>query len=198
MKSSRNLFVLTVLLLLCGVSASAQTAAGDNKEFNKDGLSFNYPNGWAFNDNSDKDAQKMTFGRPDNEAQISIFVDRDHVTKPEHVAEAKRVLVDKYVAATMKSFQLEDPKATSAPATSVIGGLASEGVKIRASLGGVPGMAEIQWAVVGERWVVLTLFGPDQAMKKATPVWDTIRNSIKVAGAALQPETPQPAASPKP
>jgi hypothetical protein len=198
MKSSRTLFVPTVLLLLCGVSASAQTAAGDNKEFNKDGLSFSYPNGWAFNDNSDKDAQKMTFGRPDSEAQISIFVDRDRVTKPEHVAEAKRVLVDKYVAATMKSFQVEDPKATSAPATSLIGGLASEGVKIRASLGGVPGMAEIQWAVVGERWVVLTLFGPDQAMKKATPVWNTIRNSIKVAGAAPQPETPQPAASPKP
>lgn len=198
MKSSPNLFVLTVFLLLCGVSASAQTAAGDNKEFNKDGLSFSYPDGWAFNDNSDKDAQKMTFGRPDSEAQISIFVDRDRVTKPEHVAEAKRVLVDKYVAATMKSFQVEDPKATSAPATAVIGGLASEGVKIRASLGGVPGMAEIQWAVVGERWVVLTLFGPDQAMKKATPVWDTIRNTIKVAGAAPQPETPQPAASPKP
>jgi hypothetical protein len=198
MKSSPNLFVLTVLLLLCGVSASAQTAAGDNKEFNKDGLSFSYPNGWAFNDNSDKDAQKMTFGRSDSEAQISIFVDRDRVTKPEHVAEAKRVLVDKYVAATMKSVQVEDPKATSTPATSVIGGLASEGVKIRASLGGVPGMAEIQWAVVGERWVVLTLFGPDQAMKKVTPVWDTIRNSIKVAGAAPQPETPQPAASPKP
>jgi hypothetical protein len=198
MKSSRTLFVVTVLLLLCGVSASAQTATGDNKEFNKDGLSFSYPNGWAFNDNSDKDAQKMTFGRPDSEAQISIFVDRDHVTKPEHVAEAKRVLVDKYVAATMKSFQVEDPKATSAPATSVIGGLASEGVKIRASLGGVPGLAEIQWAVVGQRWVVLTLFGPDQAMKKATPAWDTIRNSIKVAGALPQPETPQPAASPKP
>lgn len=193
MKSSRNFLSLIGLVLLCSLSASAQT---DNKEFNKDSLSFSYPNGWAFNDNSDKDAQKMTFGRPDSEAQITVFVDRDHVTKPEHIAEVKRVLVDKYVVATMKSFQAEDPKTTSEPATSMIGGLASEGVRIRASLGGVPGMAEIQWAVVGERLVVLTLFGSDQALKKATPAWDAIRNSIKIA--VLQPKTPQPAASPKP
>ena len=192
MKTSRSFVLLTVLVLLCGLSVSALTAVTD-KEFNKDGLSFNYPDGWAFNDKSDKDAQKMDFGRPDSEAQISIFVDRDRVTKPEHVAEAKKVLVDAYVAATLKQLQAEDPKATSAPATSEIGGLASEGVKLRASLGGVPGMAEIQWAVVGEHWVVLTLFGPDQALKKAAPAWDTIRNSIKIAG-----KTPAPAASPKP
>lgn len=193
MKSPRNFFLLLAMVLFCGLSVSAQT---DNKEFNKDGLSFSYPNGWAFNDKSDKDAQKMDFGRPDSEAQITVFVDRDHLTKPEHVAEVKKVLVDKYVAATLKSFQAEDPKTTSAPATSEIAGLASEGVKIRASLGGVPGSAEIQWAVVGERLVVLTLFGSDQALKKATPAWDTIRNSIKIAGP--QPKTPQPAASPKP
>ncbi|HEV7680682.1 MAG TPA: hypothetical protein VGO68_01050 [Pyrinomonadaceae bacterium] len=192
MKSPRNGFLLLVLVLLCGLSVSALTAPGD-KEFNKDGLSFNYPDGWAFNDTSDKDAQKLTFGRTDSEAQISIFVDRDRVTKPEHVAEAKKVLVDKYVAATFKSLQTEDPKATNTPATSEIGGLASEGVKIHAALGGAPGTAEIQWAVIGERWVVLTLFTSDQALKQATPAWDTIRNSIKIAG-----KTPEPAASPKP
>ena len=195
MKSPRKPLLVT-FLLLCGLSVSALTAPAD-KEFNKDGLSFNYPDGWAFNDKSDKDAQKMDFGRPDSEAQITVFVDRDHLTKPEHMAEAKKVLVDKYVAATMKQFQGEDPKTTSEPAKSEIGGVPAEGVKIRASLGGVPGMAEIESAFVGERLVVLTFFGSDQALKKATPAWDTIRNSIKIA--APQPKTtPQPAASPKP
>jgi len=193
MKSPSNFFLALAMVLFCGLSVSAQT---DNKEFNKDGLSFSYPNGWAFNDSSDKEAQSMTFGRPDSDAQIKVFVDRDRVTKPEHIAEVKKVLVDKYVAATMKQFQGEDPKTTSEPATSEIGGVASEGVKIRASLGGVPGMAEIQWAVVGERLVVLTLFGPDQALKKAAPAWDTIRNSIRIPGPP--PKTAQPAASPKP
>jgi hypothetical protein len=194
MKTSRNVLLLTAFVLVSGLSVSAQT---DNKEFNKDGLSFSYPNGWAFNDTSDKDAQKMTFGRTDSDVQIMVFVDRDRVTKPEHMVEARKVLVDKYVADTMKKFQEEDPKTTSAPTTSEIGGIASEGVKIRASLGGAPGMAEIEWAFVGERLVVLTLFGPDPSLKKAMPAWDTMRNSIKIA--APQPkQTPRPAASPKP
>ena len=74
--------------------------------------------------------------------------------------------------------------------------MASEGVKIRASLDGVPGSAEIQWAVVGQRIVVLTFLGPDKALTKAQPAWDLIRTTIKVEEAP--PKTPQPAASPKP
>ena len=195
MKSSRNLTSLVALLLFCGLSVSAQTAPSDAKEFNKEGLTFSYPNGWAFNDKSDKDAQNMTFGRSDSDAQITVFVFRTPVTTPEKIAEAKRVLVDKYVAATKQQFQQEDPKTTSEPATSEIGGVASEGVKIRASLGGVPGMADIEWAVVGQRLVVLTFLGPDRALTKAAPAWDTIRNSIKLAGAGPQPG-PSPKATP--
>jgi hypothetical protein len=190
MKSPRNFLVLLATVLLCGLSVSAQT---DNKEFNKDGLSFSYPNGWTFNDTSDKDAQKLNFGKPDVEAQITIFVDRDRATKPEQIAEVKKVLVDRYIAAQLKSFQDDDPKTTNAATTSEIGGVASDGLKIRTSLGGIPGTAEIQWAIVGERLVILTLLHSDQALKKAVPAWDTIRTSIKIA-----PKTPQPAASPKP
>lgn len=47
MKLSRNSFQLIAFLLLCGLSVSAQTAASDAKEFNKDGLTFNYPSGWS-------------------------------------------------------------------------------------------------------------------------------------------------------
>ena len=195
MKLSRISIQLIAFLVFCACSAAAQTIPSDAKLFNKDGLSLNYPTGWQFNDTSDGDAQKLNFGRTDSDAQITVFVFRDRLTKPEQIAEAKKVLVDKYVASTTKSFQTEDPKATSAPATSEIGGVASEGVKIRASLGGVPGMAEIEWAVVGERLIVLTFLGPDSALRKATPAWDVVRTSLKIE--APQPK-PQPATTPKP
>src|SRR5882672_11919955 len=173
MKSSRNVFPLIALLVLCGVSASAQTAPSDAKEFNKDGLSFSYPAGWSFNDTSNNDAQQMTFGRPDSDAQLTVFVFRTPLPSPEKLAEAKRVLVDKYVASTTKSFEQAGAHPESSPASSEIGGVKSEGVKIRASLDGVPGVAEIHWAVVGQRLVVLTFLGPDKAVLKATPAWDT-------------------------
>jgi hypothetical protein len=191
MKSSHKLFSIIGLSLLCIVSASAQTAATDAPLFNKDGLSFSYPAGWAFNDNSNTDAQQMTFGRADSDAQITVFVFRTPVTTPEKVAEAKAVLVDKYIASTEKSFEASGAHPESAPASTDIGGVKSGGVRIRASLDGVPGAAEIHWAVVGNRLIVLTFLGPDKALAKATPAWDAIRTSIKIA-------EPAPAAKPTP
>ena len=188
MKSARNFLQLIALLLFCGLTVSAQTP-GDAKAFSKDGLSFSYPSGWSFNDTSNADAQQLTFGRADSEAQITVFVFRTPITSPEKTAEAKRVLVDKYVASTTKSFEQADPHAASSPATGEIGGVKSEGVKIRASLDGLPGMAEIQWAVIGQRLVVLTLLGPDKALTKAAPAWDTLRTSIKIEEAKPPPKT---------
>src|SRR6266550_40592 len=174
MKSSRSLLLLTTLLLLCSFSALAQTPAG---EFRKDGLSLNYPAGWTFNDTSNADAQQMTFGRPDSDAQITVFVFRSLLTTPEKLAEAKRILVDKYVASTTKSFEQAGAHPASSPASTEISGIKSEGVKIRASLDGVPGAAEIHWAVVAQRLVVLTFLGPDKALTKAMPAWDLIRTT---------------------
>ncbi len=196
MKSSRSCFTLIAFLLLYAVSTTAQTVPSEGKEFNKDRLSFSYPSGWSLNDTSNTDAQQMTFGRADSDVQITVFVFRTPVTTPEKIAEAKGVLVDKYVASTTKSFEQAGAHPESSPASTEIGGVKSEGVKIRASLDGVPGVAEIEWAVVGQRLVVLTFLGPDRALTKAAPAWDTIRTTIKIE--EPQPKTPQPAISPKP
>jgi len=110
------------------VSAFAQTP-GDGKQFTKDGLSFNYPSGWAFNDTSNPDAQQMTFGRTDSDAQITVFVFRAPLTSPEKIAEAKRVLVDKYVASTTKSF--EQAGALGPHALQVLEGAVETGGRLR-------------------------------------------------------------------
>ena len=196
MKSSRKFLLPATLLLVCGLSASAQTAPADAKAFNKDGLSFSYPASWTFNDTSNADAQQMTFGRADSDAQIRVFVFRTPVKTPEQLTEARKVLVDPYVNATVKQFEQMGAKPQRASATSEISGLAAEGVRITASLDGEPGAAEIFGGVVGQRLVVLTRFGPDKALTKAMPAWDLIRTPIKVE--EPQPTTPQPAASPKP
>ena len=197
MKLSLN-FCLAAVFLCCVVPASAQTPA-DAKQFTKDGLSFSYPSAWAFNDTSNPDAQQMTFGRSDSEVQITVFVYRTPLITAERLAEAKRVLVDKYVASTTKSFEQAGARPASAPASTEIGGVKTEGVKISASLDGVPGVAEIHSAVLGQRLVVLTLLGPDRAVVKAAPAWDMIRTSIKVEEAQPKPQpTPQPTVQPKP
>jgi hypothetical protein len=59
-------------------------------------------------------------------------------------------------------------------------------------LEGEGGEAGIYWATIGERLVVLTLFGPDKALKKVQPSWDLVRNSLKIDANAKAASSPKP------
>lgn len=171
------------LLMVVGV------AAQNNKHFTKDGLSFDYPDGWVITDESNSDAQQLTLSRPDSDAQIKFFVHRGKVNTPDKLALAKTKIIDPYLNHTEKQFVQMGAKPERAAATTQIAGTDAEGVRITAVMDREPGEAGVYWATVGERLVVLTLFGPDKAIKKAAPAWDAVRNSLKI-------EAPAPKATP--
>src|SRR5688500_1041732 len=197
MKTLSYWLAAIALVAVWSMSALGQTPAADAKQLSKDGLSFNYPNGWTLVDASNADAQSFNLGRADSDAQMRVFVFRTPVTTPERVAEAKKVLIDPYVASTVRQFEQMGAKPQKSPASTEIAKVASEGVRIAASLEGVPGAAEIYWGVVGNRLVVLTQLGPDRSLKQASPAWDAIRNSIAVVDPKAAPH-PAPVASPAP
>jgi hypothetical protein len=181
--------ILTCLAaLLFAFAATAQT----NKHFAKDGLSFDYPDGWVVTDDSNNDAQQLTLGRSDSPAMIKFFVHRGKVNTPEKLAQAKTKIIEPYVAYTEKQFVSMGAKPQRVDATTQIAGVNAEGVHLTAVLEGESGEAGIYWATIGERLVVLTLFGPDKALKKVQPSWDLVRNSLKIEANA------KPAPSPKP
>ncbi len=192
MKIKRTIFLVLVSLVLCGLSALGQMA-GDSKQFNKDGLTFDYPSSWLLQDSSNADAQQMTVGKAGQDFQITVFVFRTPVTSPERIAEAKKVLVDTYVNSTAKQFEQMGAKPERLPVSSEIAGVPSEGIKVQAEMDSETGAAEIFWGVVGQRLVVLTFFGPDKVRKQMLAGWDTIRTSLKVA----EPDVAKPTPSPK-
>jgi hypothetical protein len=190
MKLTLILVCVVAMSLLVG-AISAQDA--NTKHFAKDGLSFDYSNGWTVIDDSSSDAQQLTLTRSDSEALIKFFVHRGKVNTPEKATQAKTKIVDPYIAYTTKQFVDMGVKPEQATATTQIGGAEAEGVRITAVLDREPGEAGIYWTTLGDRLVVLTLFGPDKAIKKVMPTWDVVRNSLKI-----QPPPPKGAASPTP
>lgn len=178
------------LLMVVGV------AAQNNKHFTKDGLSFDYPDGWTITDESNTDAQQLTLSRPDGDVMIKFFVHRGKVNTPDKVALAKTKIIEPYLSYTEKQFVGMGAKPERVAATTQIAGTDAEGVRITAVLDREPGEAGVYWATVGERLVVLTLFGPDKAIKKAAPTWDAVRNSLKIEAPAAK-ATPSPTAKPK-
>ncbi len=175
-----------VLLLLGTVWSQAEP-----KHFSKDGLVFDYLNGWSITDESNGDAQQLTLNRADSDAQIRVFVHRGKVDTPEKLVQAKKAFIDPYVKSVNDTFVQMGAKPESKPATIQIGGAQAEGVQLRASLGGEAGEATVYWLPLGSRVVVLTFFGPDAALKRAAATWDMVRNTIKI-------EPPPPKASPTP
>jgi hypothetical protein len=72
-------------------------------------------------------------------------------------------------------------------------------VKLAANLG-EPGAAKIYWALVGQRVVILTIFGPDREIKQFTPAWDMVRTTLQIEDKSTPKPTPQPTpqATPQP
>ena len=176
------LLPLTVLFLV-------QTTS-DQKTFTANGVSFDYPNGWVVQDDSNSDAQQVTLARANNDVQIRVFVHKGRIT-PEKLPEAKKAFIDPYVASTVKQFVAMGAKPEQSPDTTEIAGAKADGVKIAANLG-EPGAAKIYWAVVGQRAVILTIFGPDRELKQFTPAWDMVRNSLKVEDKSAPKPSPTP------
>jgi hypothetical protein len=174
---------LFLALILVQTTSTGQT-------FNANGVSFDYPNGWTLHDDTNQDAQQLTLARANNDVQIRVFVHKGHISA-EKFSEAKKAFIDPYIASTMKQFVAMGAKPEQSADSSEIGGVKAEGVKIAANLG-EPGAAKIYWALIGQRAVILTIFGPDREIKQFTPAWDMVRNSLKVQDKA----TPRPSPTP--
>jgi hypothetical protein len=185
----------TKLLIACAAIISLFVIVvlpqGDAKHFSKDGLVFDYANGWSITDQSNSDAQQLMLTRANSDAQIVVFVHRGKVESPDKFAQAKKAFIDPYVKSMSDRFVQMGTTPKSSSANSQIGGLASEGTRIRASLGSEGAEASIYWVNLENRVVMLTLFTPDAELKQVTPAWDMIRNSLKL-------EPPPAKASPTP
>ena len=177
MKFTRMLMGGMALVLL---AASARPQTVEAKHFAKDGLSFDYSNGWAITDESNSDAQQLTLRRDDSDAVIKLFVHRGKVDTPEKMSQARSKLIDPYIERTVKQFVEMGAKPEREPASTQINGAPAEGMRIQAILDHEPGGADIYWLTLGNRLVVLTFFGPDKALQKAKPTWDVVLNSLHV------------------
>lgn len=171
-----------LLAIACCVIALVQTP----KTYTQNGLSFDYPADWTLQEGVNADAQQLTLAKANSDVQISVFVHKGRIT-PEKLPEAKKAFIDPYVNATSNQFLQMGAKPEQSPDSSEIGGVKAEGVKISASLGGETGAAKIYWALIGQRVVVLTLFGPDKETQKLAPAWDQVRNSLKVVDPKAAP-----------
>src|SRR5258708_15571128 len=160
------------------------------KHFDKDGLSFDYPAGWQLSDQSTPQMQLIELTRGD--VVIRIRSPREWLKTPEKEAAAKKLFQDKYVDDFVGSVEQAGIHPKRSAVTTQIGGADAEGVRIRAVLDGAPGGMDSYFRMISDRLVNLSIFTSDKDLVKIAPVWDLIRNSIKVEPPPQPKATPQP------
>ena len=96
-KSGGKVSPLIFIVILFAAPARApyaQGAAAQGGRFSKEGLSFDYPAGWALSDRSTAAAQHLILSRPGNSAVLMVVAYRDLLSKSEQIAAAGEPLVD--------------------------------------------------------------------------------------------------------
>ena len=188
MKFTQILIGCVALLFASGV----QTQTPDTKHFDKDGLSFDYPANWQISDQSTPQMQYIQLAR-DAYAEIRVRVPREWLKTPEKEASAKKLIQDKYVDDFAASVEQAGMHPRRSAVTTQIASTDAEGARVRAVLDGAPGGMDSYFRIVSDRLVNLSIIGSEKEIAKSAPVWDAIRNSLKVE----PPPQPRPSPSPK-
>lgn len=182
--------ILPAALLLIVIGAPAQDP--NVKHYDKDGLSFDYPANWQFEDQSTGQMQYIQMAR-DGYAEIRIRAPREWLKTPEKVAAAKKLIQDQYVdsfASQLQQAQMSPKRSTGA---TQISGADAQGDKVRAVMDGQPGGMDSYFNIIEDRLVQMSIIGSEKEIAKSAPVWDMIRNSLKIA----PPPKPSPTPTPK-
>jgi hypothetical protein len=183
--------ILPAALLLAVMGATAQDP--NVKHYDKDGLSFDYPANWKF---SDQSTPQMQFIELEGDAEIRIRTPREWLKTPEKVAAARKLIQDQYVDSFMSQVQQAGMNPKRSTGATQISGADAEGAKVRAVMDGQPGGMDSYFNIVEDRLVQMSIIGSEREIAKSAPVWDMVRNSLKIAPPPKPSPTPTPKAKP--
>lgn len=189
MKLTRSIVVSAALFLLIGVALAQDP---NIKHFEKDGLSFDYPANWQLSDQSTSQMQFLEMTRGD--IVIRVRSPREWLKTPEKEATARKLFQDQYVDEFARQFEQQGTGLKRSPVNTTISGAAADGTRLRMVMDRVSGGLDSYSLIISDRLVNLSILGSESDITKVAPVWDLIRNSLKVE----LPPQPKPSPSPSP
>jgi TonB family protein len=178
-----------------GVSPAAQTnAAGQSnaavERFSKDGLSFEYPKGWALTDNSNAQLQHLILRRPDSSALIMVVAQREPLQNVGQLYASRNTVTKPYVENIARQLGAKVPDAPDTDCLQV-GESFAPGYRLAGRIGEEPSTGEVYVVIKGQRLVHLVYIRRDKDDATGAPAWKTLVETLK----ADPPSNPSPEAA---
>ena len=166
--------------------AFAPSAMGQANRYARDGLSFTYPSEWPLADESDATAQSLNLDRGQNEAKIMIVALRMQLN-PQQLAEVQPKMTEAIMTGLAQEIAKLGAQAQRSSITETIGGVTAQGFRLRATLKGETGDADIYWLYAGGRLVHVIFVGSDAERARAAYAWNTVCATLRVGAAPVAP-----------
>lgn len=176
MKHRHSLYVIVALAVLVAVIANGQTPRNANRHYEKDGLSFDYPDGWGVTENSSQGMLTVTLAKRRGVSQMIVSTQEgftptcDFQSKRNRIAEA---LIEKVAA------QIHASTPQRIPVAIQIDGSEVEGVQLQGVVERKQVTAEVYSARVHGYFISLSRIhaANDEPAKSA---WNAVRTTLTV------------------
>lgn len=168
-----------VLAALC-LTANAQSPGQKLKHFAREGLSFDYPADYHFDDKSGPSGQTLELANEEHAAQIMVISRYEVINSPEQLAKAQREVTESFVETLTREFKSQQAQIERSESRIEVGGAQASGVHLRAVLADGAVNSDVYSLLLGQRLVVLSFIGPDKPLEAAASAWAIVRRSLKV------------------
>jgi TonB family protein len=180
MKYLNSIFkpAFSILLLCCAVAA--QTNGSGTNSFDKEGLAFNYPNGWTITDKSTAQAQHLILTTGKSSILIMVVAYRELIADGAQFKMAQRGITEPYIESITKNLTAAGAPAKQDNPCIDVAGSKVAGQRIRGQYQNAQSTAEVYSLVKGHRFINLIYIRNDKDAPLGDTAWAELRQSLKV------------------
>ncbi len=176
----KSLVILIVLVASLARVPAAAPAQGGNRQYTKDGLTFDYPVAWTAAENSSADLQRILLTRNGASNLIMVFAQREPVTSAAQLYQSRNDVTLPYITSIARRLGLKEPPATNESQCIAVGDKFAVGFRMTGQLEKMPTTAEVYTVVLGQRLLHLVNIRADKDDAEAATAWKTLLDSLKV------------------
>jgi TonB family protein len=160
---------------------SAQSSSVRTQNYSKEGLSFEYSEGWRLIENSNELAQHLILSRDGSSSRIMILAYRNLVTSLTQLAESRRDITESLIEDTKKNLGSPTSVVKRMETKVSVGDDVAEGVRLQGLVNGVNTTAEVYSYLGKLRFINLAYIRSDNASAQDDPSWLTLLDTLKIA-----------------
>lgn len=182
MRTKQMGLILIILTVAMFASVNAQSAS--QKQYLKEGISFDYEKGWEITEQAAPDKNQIALSEKATDSQILIVILKKKIDSKDPMPDLKKQVIDPWLSGLLANYKAAGVTVVRSAVSAIVGGQSAEGARLKFFLDDQAGGAEAFWTLVNKRLVLLYYIRPDKTAERSVAGWELVRTTLKVEAPA--------------